>query len=469
MPIDQDFQQRPPRRTLPLRYLFSALAALFILPILIWLVWGWIEAARLDRALDALEARQEPLDIDDFNAKPTTPEQRQASHVLARARQLIANLPLTSELSASLAGTIETFCESDGGPTGQEDILRAFEARYAAVFDLLDRANDLGVAGWDDADRPRRASMEEMHTIALVRANLVRIARRACTGEADAAAAALLATLRLRHVWYSGPILMQTAHSVRLVMSSKPISPALLEKLQAEFASIADDRIFEKWIARERAFWLSFLMPGVFSEVPDGYRPRRITPLEAIAIRLVRPLRDRRSLVELREFDEAMEIAKQPWPQKIDTVRSFADTHPANHLERLHPSLLDSLTRPYGVDHASRVMGSYIEPIAETLARARASIGLIAVARYKRDHSGQLPESLQQLVPQYLSAPPIDPYTGTGFHYWQKCGGYKVYSVGINRKDDGGMWERQSDLRQSRRGNPLDVGIEVGFWPRVCR
>jgi len=39
-----------------------------------------------------------------------------------------------------------------------------------------------------------------------------------------------------------------------------------------------------------------------------------------------------------------------------------------------------------------------------------------------------------------------------------------VYSVGFNRLDDGGLWDQQSDLQLSRRGNPPDIGIAVGAW-----
>lgn len=113
-------------------------------------------------------------------------------------------------------------------------------------------------------------------------------------------------------------------------------------------------------------------------------------------------------------------------------------------------------------------MTSYFDAVTEALARTRASIIVIAVERFHHDHKGQWPATLQQLVPEYLAAPLVDPYTGGEFRYWEKCGGYKVYSVGINRKDDGGVFEQHSDLQQSRRGNPADVGIEVGLWPRGC-
>jgi hypothetical protein len=308
-----------------------------------------------------------------------------------------------------------------------------------------------------------------MRSITAARANVVRIARTACTGETDAAAAALFSTLRLRRMWDAGPIFTPTAHSLQVLLSWGPVSPRWLEKLQREFAPIADDRAGEKWMLRERAYWLSFTMPGVFSDEPAGLGSRRMTPIEAIARRLVRPLRDHRVVEELSEFDDALEVAKRPWPQTIDDAASFVGSHRANRAQSVRPSLLDSLTRPLGAHMANRVMTGYFEAIAESLARARASIGVLAVTRYQHDHHGESPAKLQQLVPAYLPAPLIDPYTGTELRYWHDCGGFKVYSVGINRKDDGGKWDQHSDLQQSRRGNPADVGIEVGVWPRGCR
>jgi hypothetical protein len=366
-----------------------------------------------------------------------------------------------------LGKTIEGFCSDN--PAGHAGTLAAFEQHYGVVFDLLDRTSNLDAVGWDDADRPRRNLMEEMQSIAAGRANVVRIARRACSGEVDAAAVALFSTLRLQRMWYRAPLMTPTAHSLSAVLSWGTVSPALPEKLQHEYASIADERLFENWMLRERAYWLSYTMPGVFGDEPPGFEPQRITPLEAVATRLARPLRDRRTVIELNEFEVAIEVAKQPWPRKIDRVRSFVSTHRANGSQSMRRGLFESLTRPFGAHAASGIMNSYIEGMAEMLARARASIGVIAVARYQRDHKGQLPGTLQQLVPTYLSTPLIDPYSGTELHYWHECGGFKVYSVGINREDDGGKWEQHSDLQQSRRGNPADVGIEVGLWPRECR
>jgi hypothetical protein len=184
---------------------------------------------------------------------------------------------------------------------------------------------------------------------------------------------------------------------------------------------------------------------------------------------LARPLRDHRLVAEIDEFDQAIEVAEKPWPATFDAINAFAKAHPSIRSQSMPPGLLENLTRPLGAHIATNVMTSYAGAIAETLARVRSSVGAVAVARYARDHANALPETLQKLVPEYLSGRLIDPFSGDELKYRHDAGGYKVYSVGSNRKDDGGEWEQHSDLQFGRRGNPPDVGIAVGSWPQKTR
>jgi hypothetical protein len=170
-------------------------------------------------------------------------------------------------------------------------------------------------------------------------------------------------------------------------------------------------------------------------------------------------------VAELAEFDQAIEVAKQPWPGKIDAVAAFASRHPANRSQSMRRDLIDVMTRPGGEHVASGILASYVGVIAEALARARVSIAAVAVARYRHDHAGNLPSSLEQLIPDYLPAVPIDPYNGAALAYRQDASGFKIYSVGVNRKDDSGTWEQHSDLQTMRRGNPPDIGISVAASP----
>lgn len=444
----------------------TALGALLALPIVVWLLWGWIEAARLNRALDRLERRNEQLDVADFEPKPSTPEQRQASHLYADAGRLVDNKPITVAQAAALSKTIEALCSADApsSRSTQARILLDFEEDYQHVYELLEQASRLDAMGWDEADRPDRRSLQEMRPITLARVNVPHIARLACTGNGDAAAAALLASLRLRRVWVGAqiaPIALQTAHSLRMLLSFTRPSPALLDQLRNEYLALADETRFAKWMARERAQWLSMVMPGVFSDAPPELAQARMTPLEGMANRLVRPLRDHRLVKDIAEFDSAIDIAKQPWPGKLDAISSFAEARPSRRSQSIRRSLLDQLTQPLGAHFAGNALSGYINGMTETLARNRASAGAIAVQRYRQDHDGTCPANLQQLIPQYLSASLIDPYSGVELKYRCDDKAFKVYSVGANRKDDGGTWEQHSDLQLFRRGNPLDVGIAM--------
>jgi hypothetical protein len=53
--------------------------------------------------------------------------------------------------------------------------------------------------------------------------------------------------------------------------------------------------------------------------------------------------------------------------------------------------------------------------------------------------TGELPESLEDLVPAFLPAMLPDPVTGLSFKWVPKTG--LIYSVGTNGKDDGGSFD----------------------------
>jgi hypothetical protein len=65
----------------------------------------------------------------------------------------------------------------------------------------------------------------------------------------------------------------------------------------------------------------------------------------------------------------------------------------------------------------------------------------LAIRRYRLSH-GKNPESLTELVPDDLSAVPLDPFSGRRLIYRLNPGGdeaYLLYSVGPDRVDDGGQ------------------------------
>lgn len=70
----------------------------------------------------------------------------------------------------------------------------------------------------------------------------------------------------------------------------------------------------------------------------------------------------------------------------------------------------------------------------------------LALKAFSTD-SGTWPESLSDLVPAYLPSVPIDPFNeshGT-FGYTREDNGYRLYSVGANRTDEGGVEPQRGD------------------------
>jgi hypothetical protein len=65
---------------------------------------------------------------------------------------------------------------------------------------------------------------------------------------------------------------------------------------------------------------------------------------------------------------------------------------------------------------------------------------VFALAAYRGDH-GRYPAKLSELAPKYLAQVPDDLFSGKALIYQPVEGGYLLYSVGVNGRDEGGRWQ----------------------------
>lgn len=113
----------------------------------------------------------------------------------------------------------------------------------------------------------------------------------------------------------------------------------------------------------------------------------------------------------------------------------------------------------------TRLLLPAVDKIAQSFRRKHGQLrslsACVAAERFRRANS-RWPETLDQLVPSYLAAVPLDPYDGQPLRYKRLADGVIAYAVGPDLIDDGGKFDR---------ANPTAPGTDLGYrlWDMAQR
>ncbi|MBL9135798.1 MAG: CehA/McbA family metallohydrolase [Verrucomicrobiales bacterium] len=141
--------------------------------------------------------------------------------------------------------------------------------------------------------------------------------------------------------------------------------------------------------------------------------------------------------------------------------------------KRLDESLMPRIRPGPGYRRLRSVFASSLVPAFETTVakvfRAETERTLftteIALRRYLASH-GQLPETLEALVPEFLKALPVDPMDGKPIRYRrEETGGFTLWSVGEDGIDDGGHAALPENAWHGRAYSPWVRGKDA-VWPQ---
>jgi hypothetical protein len=141
----------------------------------------------------------------------------------------------------------------------------------------------------------------------------------------------------------------------------------------------------------------------------------------------------------LRGMSQIVEAAKLPVEQQIDEVpRILRD---CERQDAVLTSLLPACNK-------------VVQAHARNEANLRCALVALAVERYRAENRSW-PASLESLMQTgYLKAVPIDPFDGKQLRYRPTAEGVLVYSVGVDRIDNGGVVNRNT---------PVGTGVDLGF------
>ncbi len=417
-------------------------------PVLLFAVGAiWLQAWR-SRGADIVEAELakiiaagEPVTTEDLELYYAHPDPDDDCTDL----WLDATRPLDTEefreaaKELPIVGDDESEIPSPGQPWAKLEAVEALLKQYSESLKKMHQAADERGAARYPTDFSQGIAMltphiEQLHKgmrLLVLQANV-----RARRGDAHGAAESLRAILRLAESLENEPALLSmltriSGNSVfqgelaRLVPGAG-FSDADLAELQAELASIDYRQGLTRAMVGERVTGIfMFHTPGLVEEwaeyegfwVPgNGWIPT-----------------NRDLAMYLSIMARHIDATKLPDPARIQGVEAVerqvdALSANANKFEQLQ-TLFTSLFVP--------AVAVTPTAVVRTETSKRAAIAFLAAERYRLKHK-KLPERLGQLVPDFLDAVPIDPYDGQSLRYVVRDGQPIVYSVGKDRKDDGG-------------------------------
>lgn len=222
-----------------------------------------------------------------------------------------------------------------------------------------------------------------------------------------------------------------TCRNIEQLVNRVALTDEQLQTLGQWLQAGADEDGYRQALIGERCFGLQrFGAPGsISSDMGEG------KILSAILVPMkILGLHDRDKLSYLDLMQDYIDALDLPLTERLAEFEAVEeDFRKGSRVHLLTQLIMPALKRSYQIE---------IRHVADR----RVAHTALAVERY-RLAQGKLPQTLNELVPAYLDAVPVDPFDGQALRYKLLAKGYVVYSVGEDEIDDGGA-ERQKDKRR---------------------
>jgi hypothetical protein len=444
-----------------------------LIPLASHAIWDQVEATRLAHAIAAIAHRGEPVNVAFRRSALPTAENRRAARFYASAANL-ASWRLRDDAPLGSRDDDVDRAFASGRPAA---VLEDVQHRYVddePALELLAKASALDFRGFGSIDPSlyRNSSpLEALNQLNDLKADVL-IAR----GQGNEAADTLIQSVRLQRTmaleFYRSIAWRSLYGSVRLLLRYAAPDAEGARRLQQAVEAVPDADDMAAQIQMQRAEILGEIWPYPPDAGSWALRPQRSIRDggSSLAFLGLRPLLTRAMRAELQPFEEAIDVARQPWPGRLEAAHALAGRY---GVSRNAPSQRAFLDRAVGfIPPALGVweLDYYVTTIGTDLAIRRTAIAALAIERFRRAHDGVPPASLQALVPDYIAAVPVDPFSGMPLVYHTTADHYDVYSIDSNRIDDGGAFYgfgtgAKSPIRLVNNQFPRDIGIRVPLAP----
>jgi hypothetical protein len=425
--------------------------------------WGFEAQRRLDAMIAAAHARGEPITIDDFNNRPAIPDSNNAAIPLQAAGK-----------SIKFSTTQETFVE------GFNDTLPISPADQKELHEIV-YANRAAIAQARQA-RPLTQSDYGLHITSPVFAGLLRHindagqldqVERLAVFDAhlagnDAEAIELLRDMdhHLNAVGKSTPGLVTILFtSYRLTMAADVITqlapeldvagssshattqPATRQKVRALIDTLLDEHELQQSLQSawefERLMYLD-AGPALARTMKPAWLAELLGPMYMLdSMRGADFMAQHRIASTQPNYPAAVHAS--PLPARAGTRSGLEKT-------------VSAISDRFGMINRDPHLWHF-----RLLAARRGAAIALAIRLYSLDHDHQLPPRLEDLIPTYLPALPADPLRADGktFTYHPELTPPRLYSVGVNGVDDGGVGQSARFFQDMTSTNSTDLVIPI--------
>jgi hypothetical protein len=415
-----------------------ALVLLIGLPAVLLLVWNHDNSRRIERRLAKIREAGQPTtyaELDEFYQLP--PGTRDTTQLWLDGMQFLVDHKLPdSAQKLPLVGSAKAIPPSAEWPelAEAEELLK----QYAVPLEKFHTAARLGGAARYPVDFTKGFETRLDHAQNLrgaARLLTLEAYVRGHRGDAAGCAESIRAVCAARRSLDREPLLVcnlicvalhgMTVQAIADTLATVKYSDDDLRSFQSELRSFDPRSGLRRGFIGERVMGCESYQSGAFM-MSDGVKNRHVPILSF----------DFAKYLEL--FDDLIAATDRNFPEclaagpAIETKLKSEAANPVKKFRSIATLLLMPATKA-SLDASGRGAGA-----------SASADAAIAVELYRRKHN-RMPASLTQLVPDFLPSVPNDPFDGKPLRYIEQRDGFMIYSIGRDRKDDGGDRNENKD------------------------
>jgi len=469
-PAATEHEQAPPagkRRRRRGCLIKAGVGVLILLVLLVGaaLAYGAYWRGRLDAEIERLRAEGQPVTWDEvLAAREQIPDERNSALIFQRAAATLPEDDPADELMRYLSRDPDLFGRM---PSPQLRRLMAawLEARSEALGLVHEGARfERGAWPVEWPKNPVLVNLPHLNGVRELARLCVRdAAQRAVSGDASGVVHSLVACRRVGSSIGDEPTISSalvrmairaiTVDGIEQALALCELPAEALEDLSDELARAGDESLLRLALLGERAGWMGFYTcpAGRLNEWSEGERVGA-EPLDRLP-----GYRGRDGGFYLAWMGRLLSAAGMPARERIREAEAIEDgLIAAEDAASKYLYVYSLLVLP--------VIPKCIPSDAKSKVRLDVAATALAVERYRLDNA-RWPDSLDQLVPDYLAAVPEDPFAPAGtlryIHGDDEC---VVYSYGQDQEDNKGLHQRevQGKAREAGQPTPLE-GWDISF------